>query len=165
MASKSHSNNFFQGMLKWQMSSLSICSAHPQLTCASSRGGTVLPSPAYQSLPPSPGTMCTTLGRSHETTPHSVSSMNGFENQVSLIHTILLILHFLVWVLQAETRVQNIWSFSVLEGLRASSLEAPGLRDTSLDTLSTQTPRGQELLRHFFKSGKSNDGCVFLHRS
>ena len=33
-------------------------------------------------------------------------------------------------------------------GLRASSLEAPGLQlhDSNLNTLSTQTPRGQELL-------------------
>ena len=30
-------------------------------------------------------------------------------------------------------------------GLRASSLEAPGLHDTNLNKLSTQTPRGQEL--------------------
>ena len=33
-------------------------------------------------------------------------------------------------------------------GLRASSLEAQGLHETNLNTLSTQTPRGQELLGH-----------------
>ena len=32
--------------------------------------------------------------------------------------------------------------------LRASSLEAPGLHDTNLNTRSTQSPRGQELLGH-----------------
>ena len=36
-------------------------------------------------------------------------------------------------------------SFSGLGGLRASSLEASGLHDTNLNTLSTQTPRGQKL--------------------
>ena len=36
-------------------------------------------------------------------------------------------------------------SLDHLELLRASSLEAPGLHDTNLNTLTTQTPRGQEL--------------------
>ena len=36
-------------------------------------------------------------------------------------------------------------SFSGLWGLRASFLEASGLHDTNLNTLSTQTPRGQKL--------------------
>ena len=36
-------------------------------------------------------------------------------------------------------------SFSGLGGLRTSSLEASGLQDTNLNTLSTQTPRGQKL--------------------
>ena len=36
-------------------------------------------------------------------------------------------------------------------GLRASSLEASGFYDTNLNTLSTQTPRGQELLEHIKK--------------
>ena len=36
-------------------------------------------------------------------------------------------------------------SFSGLGGLRASSLEASGLHDTNLNTVSTQTPRGQKL--------------------
>ena len=36
-------------------------------------------------------------------------------------------------------------SFSGLGGLRASPLEASGLYDTNLDTLSTQAPRGQKL--------------------
>ena len=35
-----------------------------------------------------------------------------------------------------------------LGGLRASSLEASGLHDTNLNTLSTKTTRGQELLGH-----------------
>ena len=42
-------------------------------------------------------------------------------------------------------------SFSGLGGLRASSLEAQGLYDTKLNTLSAQTPRGQELLGHIKK--------------
>ena len=33
-------------------------------------------------------------------------------------------------------------------GVGASSLEAPGLHDTNLNTLSTLTPRDQELLGH-----------------
>ena len=37
-------------------------------------------------------------------------------------------------------------SFSGLGGLRASCLEASGLHDTNLNTLSTQTPRGQKVL-------------------
>ena len=40
----------------------------------------------------------------------------------------------------------DILSFWGLGGLRTSSLEAPGSHDTNLITLSTQTPRGQELL-------------------
>ena len=47
--------------------------------------------------------------------------------------------------------IQNIQSFSSLGGLRASSLEAPGLHYTNLNTRSTQTPRGQELLGHIQK--------------
>ena len=39
-----------------------------------------------------------------------------------------------------------MFSFSGLGGLRASSQEASGLHDTNLNTLSTQTPRGQKLL-------------------
>ena len=43
-----------------------------------------------------------------------------------------------------------------LESLRVSSLEVPGLHDSNLNTLSTQTPRGQELVGHVLKkSGKS----------
>ena len=46
-------------------------------------------------------------------------------------------------------------SFSGLGGLRASSLEASGLHDTNLNTLSTQTPRGQKLHGYILKkSGK-----------
>ena len=36
-------------------------------------------------------------------------------------------------------------SFSGLGDLRASPLEASGLNDTNLNTLSTRTPRGQKL--------------------
>ena len=39
-------------------------------------------------------------------------------------------------------------SRSGLGGLRASSLEAPGLHDTNLNTLRTQPPGGSELLEH-----------------
>ena len=43
--------------------------------------------------------------------------------------------------------------------LRAS-LEAPGLHDTNLNTLSTQTPRGQKFLGHKIVAIKNN-GRVF----
>ena len=36
-------------------------------------------------------------------------------------------------------------------GLRSSSLEAQGLQDTNLNTLSIQTPRGRKLLGHIKK--------------
>ena len=36
--------------------------------------------------------------------------------------------------------------------VRASSLEAPGLHDTNLNRLSTQTPSGQVLLGHINKN-------------
>ena len=52
------------------------------------------------------------------------------------------------------TNLQNVYkmlSLSGLGGLRASSLEASGLHDTNLNTLSTQTPRGQDLLGHIQK--------------
>ena len=56
------------------------------------------------------------------------------------------------------TNLQNVYkmlSLSGLGGLRASSLEASGLHDTNLNTLSTQTPRGQQLLGYILKkSGK-----------
>ena len=45
----------------------------------------------------------------------------------------------------------NIWSCSSLGGLRASSLETPGLHDTNLNKLRTQTLRGQELHGHINK--------------
>ena len=41
---------------------------------------------------------------------------------------------------------------------RASSLEAPGLHDTDLDTLSTQTTRGQELFGHVSKAAVLGGG-------
>ena len=37
---------------------------------------------------------------------------------------------------------------------RSSSVEAPGLHDTNFNTLSIQTPRGQELLGHIKKEYK-----------
>ena len=47
-------------------------------------------------------------------------------------------------------------SFSGLRCLKASFLGALGLEDTNLNTLSTQTPRGQKLLGYILeKSGKS----------
>ena len=48
-------------------------------------------------------------------------------------------------------------SFSGLGGLRASSLEASGLHDNNLNTLSTQTPRGQakKCMDILKKNGKS----------
>ena len=42
------------------------------------------------------------------------------------------------------TNVRGSWAWR----LGASSLEAPGLHDSNLNTLSIQTPRGQELFGH-----------------
>ena len=48
-------------------------------------------------------------------------------------------------------------------GLRASSLEAPGLHsDTNLNTLSTQTPRCLELLGHIKKEWQIKMMAVFF---
>ena len=50
-------------------------------------------------------------------------------------------------------------------GLRASSLEAPGLYDTNLNTLSIQTPipgPGQELLGHIKKEWQVKIMAVFF---
>ena len=47
-------------------------------------------------------------------------------------------------------------------GLRASSLEASGLHDTNLNTLSTQNPRGQELLGHIKKEWQIKMMAVFF---
>ena len=44
-------------------------------------------------------------------------------------------------------------------GLRASS---PGVHDTNLNTLSTQTPRGHELLGHIKKEWQSKMMAVFF---
>ena len=46
-------------------------------------------------------------------------------------------------------------------GLRASSLEAPGLHDTNFNTPSTQTPRGQELLERI-KEANQNMAVFFF---
>ena len=49
------------------------------------------------------------------------------------------------------------FGMSCLNGMPQSQLpgaEAPGLHDTNLNTLSFQTPRGQELLGHIKKSSK-----------
>ena len=47
-------------------------------------------------------------------------------------------------------------------GARASSLEAPGLNEPNLNTLSTQTPRGQELLGHIKKEWQIKMMAVFF---
>ena len=47
-------------------------------------------------------------------------------------------------------------------GLKASSLEAPCLHDTNLNTLSTRTPRGRELLRHIKLRVANQMIAVFL---
>ena len=41
-------------------------------------------------------------------------------------------------------------------------MEAPGLHDTNLNTLSTQTPRGQELLKHIEEEWQIKKTTVFF---
>ena len=54
-------------------------------------------------------------------------------------------------------------SFSGLGGLRASSPEAPGLQyDTNLNTLSTQTPRGQKLHEYIKEKWQIKIMAVFF---
>ena len=53
-------------------------------------------------------------------------------------------------------------SFSGLGGRKASSLEASGLHDTNLNTLSIQTPRGQKLHGYFKEESQIKMMVVFF---
>ena len=53
-------------------------------------------------------------------------------------------------------------SFSGLGGLRARSREASSLHDTNLNTLSTQTPRGQKLLGYINEEWQIKMMAVFF---
>ena len=68
----------------------------------------------------------------------------------SLIYRQIKSLHcsgYLLVYIYYQRLIYNIWSFSGLGGLRASSLEAPGLNDTDLNTVPTKhsNPQGPRI--------------------
>ena len=73
------------------------------------------------------------------------------------------------WFFNQNDRNWILKRFHSVHGHKASSIEAPCLHDTNLNTLSTQTPktpRGQESLRQLEDNRHINkDGRVFIYRS